>query len=103
VCCPPAWPATPRCSPGRAVNLRNACFERDRRRSKPLFVLHLPHLFAAYLRHLFKAGELLAYRLATIHNVHFLLQLMRDLRAAIAAGSFAAFRDPVPGPLPDHP
>jgi len=35
----------------------------------------------------------LAYRLATIHNVHFLLQLMRDLRAAIAAGSFAAFRD----------
>jgi len=46
----------------------------------------------AYLRHLFKAGELLAYRLATIHNLHFLLQLMRDIRQAIGADTFAAFK-----------
>jgi queuine tRNA-ribosyltransferase len=50
------------------------------------------HFSRAYLRHLFKAGELLAYRLASIHNVHYLLQLMRDTRQAIAAGTFAAFK-----------
>jgi len=40
----------------------------------------------AYLRHLFSAGEPLAARLATIHNVHFYLELMRKIRAAIRVG-----------------
>ena len=47
----------------------------------------------AYLRHLFKAGELLAYRLTTIHNVHFCLSLMRQMRQAILDGQFTEFRD----------
>ncbi len=47
---------------------------------------------AAYLHHLFKAKELLAYRLATIHNLRFVLRLMEDMRSAITAGSFDAFR-----------
>ncbi|NIV36635.1 MAG: tRNA-guanine transglycosylase, partial [Anaerolineae bacterium] len=47
----------------------------------------------AYLRHLFKAGELLASRLATIHNVHFLLELMRNVREAIADGTFQTFSE----------
>lgn len=42
----------------------------------------------AYLRHLFKIGEPLAQRLATLHNLEFYLQLMRDLRSAIRNGSF---------------
>ena len=42
----------------------------------------------AYLRHLFIAGEPLAARLATIHNVHFYLELMRKIRTAIRAGKF---------------
>ena len=42
----------------------------------------------AYLRHLFSAGEPLAARLATIHNVHFYLELMRKIRAAIRVGKF---------------
>jgi queuine tRNA-ribosyltransferase len=42
----------------------------------------------AYLRHLFAAGEPLAMRLATIHNVHFYLQLMRKIRAEIKTGKF---------------
>ncbi len=46
----------------------------------------------AYLRHLYKAGEITALRLGTIHNVHFMLELMRRIRAAIAAGRFAEFR-----------
>jgi queuine tRNA-ribosyltransferase len=46
----------------------------------------------AYLRHLFMAGELLAYRLLSLHNVTFFLRLMRDMRAAIVEGAFAAFQ-----------
>ncbi len=47
---------------------------------------------AAYLQHLFKARELLAYRLASIHNLHFLHRLMDEARTAIAAGHFEEFR-----------
>ena len=46
----------------------------------------------AYLRHLFVAEELLAYRLLTLHNVHFYLDLMAGMREAIAAHTFEAFR-----------
>lgn len=45
----------------------------------------------AYLRHLDQCGEILSARLNTIHNLHFYLQLMRDIRAAIEAGAFAEF------------
>ncbi|MBY0490042.1 MAG: tRNA guanosine(34) transglycosylase Tgt [Gemmatimonadaceae bacterium] len=42
----------------------------------------------AYIRHLFVAEEILGLRLLSLHNVHFLVALMRDARAAIQAGSF---------------
>jgi queuine tRNA-ribosyltransferase len=42
----------------------------------------------AYLRHLFVAGEMLSARLNTIHNLHFYLSLMRQMRAAILDGQF---------------
>ncbi len=42
----------------------------------------------AYIHHLFRAQELLAYRLATIHNVSFFLRLMSETRAAILDGRF---------------
>ncbi len=45
----------------------------------------------AYLRHLEKCGEILGPRLATIHNLHYYQQLMRDIRAAIAAGALEEF------------
>jgi queuine tRNA-ribosyltransferase len=44
------------------------------------------------LRHLYKAGEISALRLGTIHNVTFMLDLMRQVRAAIAAGRFTEYR-----------
>ena len=47
---------------------------------------------AAYLHHLFKSEELLAYRLATIHNLHFIVKLMREVRQSITEGRFAAFK-----------
>ena len=46
---------------------------------------------AGYLNHLFKAKELLGLRLATIHNLRFVMRLMADMRAAIAGGSFDLF------------
>ena len=46
------------------------------------------HHSRAYLHHLFRAEEMLAYRLATIHNVHFLTELLRDVRVAIESDSF---------------
>ncbi len=47
---------------------------------------------AAYVHHLFRAGEILGLRLATIHNLRFMARLMRDTREAILGGTFAAFR-----------
>ena len=44
----------------------------------------------AYLAHLFRANELLAYRLATCHNLTFTLDFMARIRAAIGAGTFPA-------------
>src|SRR5881409_1266976 len=46
----------------------------------------------AYLRHLFIARELLAYRLLSLHNVTFYLQLMEMMRAAVTARAFGPFR-----------
>ena len=46
----------------------------------------------AYVRHLFMAEELLAYRLMTLHNLHFFGGLMRDMRDAIERTGFEAFK-----------
>jgi len=50
------------------------------------------HFSAAYLWHLFRAKELLALRLASIHNLRFVLRLMADLRQAILEDRFDQFR-----------
>ena len=46
----------------------------------------------AYLHHLHRCGEILGAQLNTIHNLHFYLQLMDDMRSAIETGGFSAFR-----------
>ena len=46
----------------------------------------------AYLRHLFVAEEILGYRLATIHNLRFILRLMASIRQSIGAGEFDALK-----------
>ncbi|NQV30887.1 MAG: tRNA guanosine(34) transglycosylase Tgt [Candidatus Marinimicrobia bacterium] len=46
----------------------------------------------AYLRHLFKASELLVYRLASIHNIHFYHALMSAMRSSIMENDFPRFR-----------
>ena len=48
---------------------------------------------AAYLHHLFNSQELLAYRLATIHNLTFMSRLIQKVKGAILDGTFKSFRD----------
>lgn len=76
------------------LNMRNAAWARDAGPVEDGCECYTcRHFSRAYLRHLFKAGELLAYRLATIHNVHFLLELMRGVRKSLASGVFPAFKE----------
>ena len=46
----------------------------------------------AYLHHLDRCGEMLGPMLSTVHNLHYYLNLMSEVRAALDAGRFEAFR-----------
>jgi queuine tRNA-ribosyltransferase len=79
-------------SEGRLV-IRNAAWADDERPPDPACACYTCRTFTrAYLRHLFKAGEILGLRLNTLHNLHFYLSLFAEARAAIEAGRFEAFR-----------
>ena len=47
----------------------------------------------SYIRHLFNTDELLGLRLVSLHNVYFYVKLMKDIRAAIEAGTFTEFKE----------
>ncbi len=47
----------------------------------------------AYLRHLFKSKEILAMRLATIHNLHFYINMMKNIRKSIEEDQFSEFKE----------
>ena len=80
------------------LNLRNASFLDDPGPIDPACGCEACRGFSrAYVAHLFRARELLAYRLATVHNVTWTLELMRRLRASLADGSFDALRERVTG------
>ncbi|RME41646.1 MAG: tRNA guanosine(34) transglycosylase Tgt [Caldilineae bacterium] len=75
------------------LNLRNAKYAR---RKDPIEAgcacYTCQHFSLAYLRHLIKANEILGLHLATLHNVHFMLETMRRIRQSILDGTFAAYR-----------
>lgn len=74
-------------APRHRINLRNARFARDDAPIDPTCDCFTCQTHSrGYLRHLCRAGEFSFYRLATIHNLRFLVRLMADLRAAIAQG-----------------
>jgi queuine tRNA-ribosyltransferase len=78
-------------SEGR-INVRNASLRTDARPLDERCQCATCRRFTrAYVRHLFVAEETLGLRLLSLHNVHFLLALMRDARAAIRAGTFDAW------------
>jgi len=74
------------------VKLRNARYRDDTRPLDPECGCHGCLNFSrAYLHHLHRANEILGARLNTVHNLHFYLGMMAEMRAAIEAGSFAAW------------
>jgi queuine tRNA-ribosyltransferase len=60
------------------------------------------HYSRAYLRHLYQSREILSYHLNTIHNLHYYLNLMADIREAIEKDCFSAFRKDFYGRLEDE-
>ncbi len=75
------------------VRLKNAALAESRAPLDPECACPTcRHYSRAYLRHLFQTDEILGMRLATYHNLHFFLDLMRQMRRAIVQGCFAAWR-----------
>lgn len=78
---------------GRLV-VRNAAYAEDFRPIDERCDCYTCRNFSrAYIRHLFKAEELFALRLLTIHNLHFLLDFTKQIRTAIADGTFPELRE----------
>ena len=79
-------------STGR-INIKNAKYAED---DRPLDVACTCYTCRtcsrAYLRHLFQAGEINSSTLNTLHNLHFYLDTLRQIRDAIAFGRFESFR-----------
>jgi len=75
------------------LRLRNARFRDDERPLDPTCACHCCANFSrAYLHHLDRCGEMLGPMLATVHNLHYYVNLMRELREALDAGHFKAVR-----------
>ena len=77
-----------------AINLKNAKYETDPQPIGPSCECPVCRRYSrAYLRHLFKAEEMLAMRLCVMHNLYFYNQLMAKIRQALDNGTFSAFRN----------
>jgi queuine tRNA-ribosyltransferase len=75
------------------IRLRNARYRNDPRPIDEACGCYACRNFSlAYIHHLQRANEILGARLATLHNLHYYLTLMRELGEAIAAGALAGYR-----------
>jgi queuine tRNA-ribosyltransferase len=76
------------------INMRNLQYARDGSPIEEGCTCYACTTFSrAYIRHLVKAGEILAHQLLSLHNLHLLLTIMLELRAAIFDGTFPAYAD----------
>jgi queuine tRNA-ribosyltransferase len=76
------------------VSLRNARFAKDPNPIEPDCQCYTCRTFSlAYLRHLLIAEEILALRLTTLHNLHFMLTTMRRIRQSILDGTFSSYKN----------
>jgi queuine tRNA-ribosyltransferase len=81
-------------TPDGRLNIKRAEFRRDRRPLDPDCDCAACTRFSrAYVRHLFLADEILGLRLLSLHNVHFLVSLMRQARATLLDGTFDGWSD----------
>jgi len=79
-------------STGR-INIKNARYAEDDRPLDPACTCYTCRTCSrAYLRHLFQAGEINSSTLNTLHNLHFYLDTLRQIRDAIVFGRFESFR-----------
>ncbi|MBQ6894486.1 MAG: tRNA guanosine(34) transglycosylase Tgt [Clostridia bacterium] len=75
------------------MNLKNEKFERDLRPiDESCSCPACKNYSRAYIRHLFKAKEMLAMRLCVLHNLYFYNKLMEDIRKAIEDGNYKEFK-----------
>lgn len=82
------------------LNIKNEKYKTDPSPIDPACTCPACRSFSrAYLRHLFAAGEMLAMRLAVLHNLHFYNELMVRIRAALDEGAFEEFRRTYSGKL----
>lgn len=82
-------------SKGRII-IKNKEYERDFTPLDPACDCYTcRHYTRAYLRHLFKAGEILGLRLLSIHNIRFLVKLTENIRKAIEEDRFLEFKEQV--------
>jgi queuine tRNA-ribosyltransferase len=76
------------------VKIRNAKYEMDTRPIDEACECSTCNQFSrSYIKHLLKTNEILGARLATVHNLHYFLNLMKSMRAAIEVNKFAEFRE----------
>ncbi len=76
------------------INLRNARFAADKNPIERGCQCYTCRNFSlAYLRHLVVAKETLVLRLTTLHNLHFMLEIMRRIRRTIMKGTFGAYKN----------
>jgi queuine tRNA-ribosyltransferase len=76
------------------LNIARAEYREDQRPIELGCACYTCRTFSrAYLRHLFAAEEILGYRLATVHNLHFILGLMATIRRSIADDTFAEVKE----------
>jgi queuine tRNA-ribosyltransferase len=74
------------------INIRNAVHNQDTGPIEEGCACYTcRHYSRSYLRHLDKCGEILGSHLNTVHNLFFYQRLMREIRAAIVAGTFEAY------------
>ena len=80
-------------TPAGRINIKNARFERDLSPIDDTCDCYACKNFSrAYIRHLYRAGEILAARLCTWHNLRFLIRLVNEARRSIIEGRYPEFR-----------
>jgi queuine tRNA-ribosyltransferase len=80
------------------VNIKNACYISDHDPVEAGCSCYTCRNYSrSYLRHLYMSKEILSYTLNTIHNIHFFMQLMKDIRTAIADNRLGSLRREIAG------
>ena len=76
------------------INLKNKKWEKDFSSLDPNGVSYVDKSYTkAYVRHLFKANEMLGKQIATLHNIAFYLWIMNEARNKIKDGTFTSWKN----------